>query len=211
MLTPRAPRACHACRGRKIKCDVAKRGIPCGNCSRTKVECLVSHARKTRTRITQLPKRASLPSTALHIFEANSSNSPRHGGLLEEFNRGQPPPEATGRLATEELDYLQSPVQNFISPTISSCLYAEHGSDPYLPGFIAPLRQGLDSEVLLFLRRKNALSIPQQSTREELLRTYIWWILKNSYKRLKEDHRRLALFYTKRSCSPLHLSSTLSI
>lgn len=42
----RAPRACLPCRARKVRCDVANRGVPCSNCFLDQSACAV--VRRTR-------------------------------------------------------------------------------------------------------------------------------------------------------------------
>ncbi|KAB8212734.1 hypothetical protein BDV33DRAFT_186257 [Aspergillus novoparasiticus] len=42
----RAARACLACRKRKIRCDVARSGMPCTNCRLDSVECVVTKSRR---------------------------------------------------------------------------------------------------------------------------------------------------------------------
>ena len=82
MMRRRAPRACHSCRHRKVKCDVSSSGVPCRNCSRSKAECSVSYARKRRLR--QHANERSLPLSGVHTFEIDQSGAAKYGNVLEE-------------------------------------------------------------------------------------------------------------------------------
>ena len=44
----RAPRACHCCRARKVRCDVVESGTPCTNCRLDEVECVVSDSKRKK-------------------------------------------------------------------------------------------------------------------------------------------------------------------
>ncbi|KAH0837077.1 hypothetical protein FOPE_04858 [Fonsecaea pedrosoi] len=44
----RASKACHCCRGRKVRCDVVESGIPCTNCRLDEVECVVTEGKRRR-------------------------------------------------------------------------------------------------------------------------------------------------------------------
>ncbi|KAJ9602287.1 hypothetical protein H2200_013142 [Cladophialophora chaetospira] len=60
----RASQACHHCRTRKVKCDVAKSGVPCHNCSSDGIDCVVlesKRSRKYRLQKRQLNHLVSLP------------------------------------------------------------------------------------------------------------------------------------------------------
>jgi hypothetical protein len=43
----RAPKACLACRARKVRCDVVVHGAPCTNCRLDGDECVVKERPKT--------------------------------------------------------------------------------------------------------------------------------------------------------------------
>lgn len=64
-IKKRASQACHHCRTRKVKCDVAKSGAPCHNCSSDGIECVIlesKRSRKYRLQKRQLNHLVSLPS-----------------------------------------------------------------------------------------------------------------------------------------------------
>lgn len=44
----RASQACESCRTRKIRCDVAKHGVPCVHCKLDEVECVIGENKRKR-------------------------------------------------------------------------------------------------------------------------------------------------------------------
>ncbi len=72
-LKRRAPKACHACRSRKVRCDVSSTGTPCTNCAGNQSECSVSYARKKRKSSALIE--SIVPSSRTHAFEVVTSRS----------------------------------------------------------------------------------------------------------------------------------------
>lgn len=163
-LRPRAPNACHACRDRKIKCDVSRTGIPCQKCAHAKIDCLVSSRKRRKTKHVGEPR---VPLTGVHIFEAHASPTIEHQDTVEETITGLGDPE----LADDEHDPLPATSLTDLLP-----LRGDDGSDYDLPRYIIPLRPDLDPGVVHLLRQKKALSLPLQTAREELLGAYICYV-----------------------------------
>ena len=44
----RASQACESCRARKVRCNVAKHGAPCTNCTLDEVECIVGESKRKK-------------------------------------------------------------------------------------------------------------------------------------------------------------------
>ncbi|KAJ9614614.1 hypothetical protein H2200_002751 [Cladophialophora chaetospira] len=80
------------------------------------------------------------------------------------------------RLVAHDLEYLHSPPQTNTSPSnfLAQCEEVQAGSEP--PGWISPLRTGLDEDMLWLLRKKKALSVPPQPLRDHLLRAYVQYV-----------------------------------
>lgn len=45
----RASQACQGCRARKIRCDVAKHGVPCVHCKLDNVECIMGENKRRKS------------------------------------------------------------------------------------------------------------------------------------------------------------------
>ena len=78
-LKRRSPKACHACRSRKVRCDVSSSGIPCTNCAGTKGECLVSYARKKRKSSALIE--SVIPPSSTRAFEVSTSRSAQYDNI----------------------------------------------------------------------------------------------------------------------------------
>jgi hypothetical protein len=156
---PRAPNACHACRDRKVKCDVSSSGIPCQNCARAKINCSVL-ARKKRATING--KRPSASLTGIHVFEADAVTP---GEIQGSEGSGQIAHPRRGNANRRER-----------SSAVSLPVHEGDSIQDHLPTYIIPLRHDLDPDVLCLLQRKKALSLPRPASREELLRAYICYV-----------------------------------
>jgi len=44
----RASQACQSCRARKVRCDVAKHGVPCIHCRMDEIECIVGESKRKK-------------------------------------------------------------------------------------------------------------------------------------------------------------------
>ncbi len=55
-------------------------------------------------------------------------------------------------------------------------LHEHEGRQTQLPSYIAPLPPDLDPDIIQFLHRKGALSLPTPTMRDELMRVYVCYV-----------------------------------
>ncbi|KAL4802562.1 fungal-specific transcription factor domain-containing protein [Aspergillus unguis] len=165
----RASRACAHCRVRKVRCDLVTSGLPCTNCRLDEVPCKLADSVRARR--------------PYHVPEVTKASTPA----------GVPPREVPGTP--------QVPPQEFpISLTFEDQIGVSHGAErpeddacsisarsagfassqastsyrPHqLPVYIEPLPPHIRADDIEYLARKDALTIPADALRDELLRHYI--------------------------------------
>ena len=165
MLKRRSAQACILCRERKVRCDVARTGIPCSNCARAVTKCSVNAHRKGR--LTQQLSSRSLPSANVYTFEVDAPAT--KSALLYEVSAStatdgeastwQATPESIPVISASQLSTVNDPL--WVNTSLQ------------LPGFIKPLPQELEQNVLQLLHQQAALTLPGQPIIEELLKVYI--------------------------------------
>ncbi|KAJ5661522.1 fungal-specific transcription factor domain-containing protein [Penicillium maclennaniae] len=145
----RAPRACLHCRSRKVRCDVVTGGSPCTNCRLDSLTCKVVDANRPR-------KTASL---------VIDSYRPRDGSL--EDCRASNTPTVLGDQFPLSLTF------DAQSAPIDSSQASTNKRSQHLPVYIKPLATHILADDIDYLAKKDALSIPDDDLRNELLRQYI--------------------------------------
>ena len=168
MLKRRSAQACILCRERKVRCDVARTGIPCANCARAVTKCSVNAHRKGR--LTQQLSSRSLPSANVYTFEVDAPAT--KSALLYEVSAStatdgeastwQATPESIPVISASQLSTVNDPL--WVNTSLQ------------LPGFIKPLPQELEQNVLQLLHQQAALTLPGQPIIEELLKVYICYV-----------------------------------
>ncbi|KAI1627055.1 fungal-specific transcription factor domain-containing protein [Exophiala viscosa] len=153
----RASNACRQCRTRKVKCNVVETGQPCDNCRVDDVECIIPlsrrsrryHLQKARQSYTQQPPQALVPGAE----QASPTTGP---GLI-------PTSERASSTAQVQEDHDHADFHHI--PQVAGSQLREVG----LPTFIKPPHRDFDQDELDFLRRRGALSIPEEPLRGQLI------------------------------------------
>ncbi|ETI22619.1 hypothetical protein G647_06695 [Cladophialophora carrionii CBS 160.54] len=202
----RASKACHCCRGRKVRCDVVESGIPCTNCRLDEVECVVTEGKRRRKTYSEgelfhqspcnsaedekeLPQfpifddidelnnfLPSLPSCETTRSLKGSEDVFQHKPHMLYQTQGH-------RLSQEErfrrMSVISSKQQSpSLSLAATMSYFPQQPSRPniVLPPFIRPISPMIMTEDLEFLQRKGALLIPETGFRNELLRCYVQYV-----------------------------------
>ncbi|KAF9891543.1 hypothetical protein FE257_004010 [Aspergillus nanangensis] len=162
----RAPRACLHCRNRKVRCDVVTGGHPCTNCRLDSLTCKVAESVRTRkpapiTSISRSPPQRS-------VEHSRASNSPGDQFPVSLTFDDQMDVSQTGGGLDE--NYHSSPAQ-------SAAMDSSQGSTgshlQHLPAYIKPLAAHISADDMEYLAKKDALTIPEDELRDELIKHYI--------------------------------------
>ncbi|KAK7185971.1 hypothetical protein DPSP01_008539 [Paraphaeosphaeria sporulosa] len=190
----RASQACHACRLRKVRCDVLTNGPRCTNCRLDNTECVVLPSRRgknNRSRHERVEGRSPVPPKPLPFnVHSNSGsmhvqNAPRREGPATSPTTGEVPVCVTFDEDAHDEDHskgLQTPdqVPSIISPNPSIGSISQDPRRPStiegLPSFISPLPGHLLREDLEFLVQKGAFLIPEAHLQSKILQSYIFSI-----------------------------------
>lgn len=186
----RAPKACHACRKKKIRCDVFNCGIPCANCSSADVECSVSYARKRKQGSQPNPRNNAAPNIRVFDVHMNESISV-DGNLLpqaqHQADKHTPCPSGGGSsvqqvpseptmTVVDTFDGHPQDIQSLKESETAQSPRDEAQHDDLLPIYIKPLETSFDQEGMRFLRHKKALSLPSKALQDQLIRSYILYV-----------------------------------
>ncbi|KAJ5559745.1 fungal-specific transcription factor domain-containing protein [Penicillium frequentans] len=157
----RAPRACLYCRSRKVRCDVVTGGHPCTNCRLDSLTCKVVDANRSRKTASLVNVSDRPPDGASE--DRRASNTPTVLG--DQFPvsltfEGDAPQEECHGASTQ-----RAPIDSFQASTNK---HSQH-----LPVYIKPLAAHILTDDIHYLAKKDALSIPDDELRNELLRHYI--------------------------------------
>ncbi|KAJ9609500.1 hypothetical protein H2200_005827 [Cladophialophora chaetospira] len=202
----RASKACHCCRGRKVRCDVVESGIPCTNCRLDEVECVVTEGKRRRKTYSEgellhhspcsVEDEKELPQFSIFedIDELNtflppqpSNDVKQHINDLEDepfFHKPHMLYQTQGhRLSQEErfrrMSVISSHTTSPALPLASAVSYFPlQPSRPniVLPHFIRPISPKIMTEDLEYLQKKGAFLIPETAFRNELLRCYVQYV-----------------------------------
>lgn len=176
----RSSQACHACRLRKVRCDVLSNGGPkCTNCRLDDTECVVLASRRGKNNRTRL---ISLPQPALEP----QNPSPDEPILQPSIDkRTSPPSEDVPVCVTfDEVDDAAGEGDHGGLPTPDHCPLTSpdpstasfiHAAPDFaaLPPFIAPLPPHLDRDAIAFLALKGAFTIPERALRVKIAQSYV--------------------------------------
>ncbi|KIW91653.1 uncharacterized protein Z519_07621 [Cladophialophora bantiana CBS 173.52] len=202
----RASKACHCCRGRKVRCDVVESGIPCTNCRLDEVECVVTEGKRRRKSYAEgelfhhspcnsIEEEKEIPQFPIFddIDELNNfvptlptaePSHPQHA-LEDEMVHHKPHMlyQTQGhRLSQEERFRRMSTIgSNQISPPILSpamSYFLQHSGrlNIVLPPYLQPISPRIMTEDLEYLQKKGAFLIPETGFRNELLRCYVQYV-----------------------------------
>ncbi|KAJ6120272.1 hypothetical protein N7523_004552 [Penicillium sp. IBT 18751x] len=201
----RASKACCCCRARKVRCDVVENGSPCTNCRLDQVECVVTESKRRKKSRVEIenPQASESPqddSEDASLFgrlgeiqmpdmvpTSPSTNSVDidHGqhmphllyqsqntrvGPDERYRRRMAPNPAVP--STMPLANATLQIQQLLDPSFGS----NRTANGYLPDYIRGLPARLTKDDIDYLAAKGALSIPDVSLRNELLKAYVHYV-----------------------------------
>jgi hypothetical protein len=192
----RAARACTACRGRKIRCDVTKNEDKCTNCRLDNVECIVVASRRgvTEKHTQRLPLSSPNASTSPVGSDAGVVNdaatptaaidpSPSVSGQVPVSVTFEGDPDKAWNHDRVEDTYHNVPRNDNLhaSPdedALAATQRQPSGKPPHsmqrlLPAFIKVPRR-LAAEDLTFLEAKGALATPLPAQRKEIFQGYLY-------------------------------------
>ncbi|CAH0047473.1 unnamed protein product [Clonostachys solani] len=194
----RSSRACLSCRNRKVRCDVVRGGVPCNNCRLDSVECIIKESNRgkkvgegrSRPAVASSAEnsRAELTSPGIRQDTARMSltgpeNQQNESGVEDCLDYSQDEDdEPDANQDFDDLDEFQAveePNGAPSSPQIPN-LVLHNGMNtgdipaPYLPPYIKPLPSHIGPRDLSYLADKDALTIPDDELRGELLRVYVY-------------------------------------
>ncbi|KAJ5392320.1 hypothetical protein N7509_007810 [Penicillium cosmopolitanum] len=199
----RASKACCCCRARKVRCDVVENGSPCTNCRLDQVECVVTESKRRKKSRVEVENSAPSESpeaseeNPLHRFDmgmpdmaptspsqasVDADNAQHMPHLLyqsqatrigsdDRYRRRMAPNPAVP--STMPLANATLQIQQLLDPNFGSPRATASG---FLPDYIRGLPARLQKEDIDYLAAKGALSIPDVTLRNELLKAYIHYV-----------------------------------
>lgn len=189
----RAPRACTACRARKVRCDVTKNDDKCTNCKLDNAECIVVASRRGHARVPissspDAPEHplASSPNVAVGAtpLSIESILSPSVSGHIPvsvtfevESDKVWKDKHAAGHVDdndTRDSDVEQAADEVHVPDAeLRTSQDASDSTQHLLPPFMK-LPKRLGNEDLDYLKRKDALTIPSPLQRREIFEGYLY-------------------------------------
>ncbi|KAJ5558153.1 hypothetical protein N7535_008369 [Penicillium sp. DV-2018c] len=198
----RASKACCCCRARKVRCDVVENGSPCTNCRLDQVECVVTESKRRKKsrveaenhsespealednpfhRLSDLsgltdlaptsPSQASVDlDQGQHMPHLLYQNQAQRIGSDDLYRRRMAPNPAVP--ASMPLANVTTQIQQLLDPNFGNARPASG----YLPDYIRGLPTRLQKEDIDYLAAKGALTIPDATLRNELLKSYIHYV-----------------------------------
>ncbi|KAJ5628334.1 hypothetical protein N7490_010562 [Penicillium lividum] len=197
----RASKACCCCRARKVRCDVVENGSPCTNCRLDQVECVVTESKRRKKSRVEVDHAAHSESpeaseeNLLHGFQGLSEMAPTspsqasvdldHGqhmphllyqtqaqriGSDDQSRRHMAPNPAVP--ASMPLGNATLQIQQLLDPSFGS----HRSANAYLPDYIRGLPARFQKEDIDYLAAKGALTIPDATLRNELMKAYIHYV-----------------------------------
>ncbi|KAL4902502.1 hypothetical protein BDW74DRAFT_157919 [Aspergillus multicolor] len=195
----RASKACCCCRARKVRCDVVENGSPCTNCRLDQVECVVTESkRRKKSRVdTELsnPQLSQSPAEILddgalfggfgetHAISHVAPTSPSQGSV--DMEQGQHMPHLLYQSQVNRVDPgdrfrkrmpLVPSMPTQVTTEIQQLLVGSRSAGIVLPDYIRGLPTRLQKEDIDYLAMKGALTVPDVTLRNELLKAYIHYV-----------------------------------
>ncbi|KAK7215967.1 hypothetical protein V2G26_003970 [Clonostachys chloroleuca] len=193
----RSSKACLSCRNRKVRCDVVRGGVPCNNCRLDNVECIIKESNRGKklgegrshpavtspagtTRVEpaspgmrQETARMSLTGPGNQQNESGAEDCPDYSQDEDDGpDANQDFDDQDEFQVVEEPNAAPSNTQN-LDPTLYNGANTSGIPAPYLPPYIKPLPSHIGPRDLFYLADKDALTIPDDELRGELLRVYV--------------------------------------
>ncbi|GLI80563.1 hypothetical protein PoHVEF18_008918 [Penicillium ochrochloron] len=200
----RASKACCCCRARKVRCDVVENGSPCTNCRLDQVECIVTESkRRKKSRVDvdtnhtsespgEISEENPLGSLGLHGMADMEPTSPSQNSV--DIDHGQHMPHLLYQSQAHRIGsddrfrrrMAPNPAVPSSMPLANATLQIQQLLDPnfansrtangFLPDYIRGLPARLQKEDIDYLAAKGALTIPDVTLRNELLKAYIHYV-----------------------------------
>ncbi|OGE52947.1 hypothetical protein PENARI_c009G01174 [Penicillium arizonense] len=199
----RASKACCCCRARKVRCDVVENGSPCTNCRLDQVECVVTESKRRRkSRVETDNHHSESPGEASeeNPFHGRLSDlsgladmvptSPSQASV--DLDQGQHMPhllyqtqaQRIGSDGRHQRRMASNPAVPASMPLANVTTQIQHLLDPnfgnaragFLPDYIRGLPGRLQKDDIDYLAIKGALTIPDATLRNELLKSYIHYV-----------------------------------
>ncbi|KAI8663681.1 Zn(2)-C6 fungal-type domain-containing protein [Fusarium keratoplasticum] len=187
----RAPIACQYCRGRKVRCDLNKRGSRCTNCELDDVHCKVANTRRRRSTVAPSTISSSVNTTTVDVPNLQERtvspgyivHSPTDDNLASETvtlltsingdSEARAPPQPRADSTQEDNGMSPDMMEDGPpdTPNLGSLARAP-GLDPMpwkLPAFIKPINQDTSRSALNYLAAEGALWLPEGKLRQALV------------------------------------------
>ncbi|KAJ5814244.1 fungal-specific transcription factor domain-containing protein [Penicillium pulvis] len=165
----RAPRACLYCRSRKVRCDVVTGGHPCTNCRLDSLTCKVVETNRSKKTASLVNVSDRPPNGALE--DGRASNTPTVLG--DQFPVSLTFEDQIGSSQSGDVPQEECQSASAQSAPIDSAQASTNKHWQHLPVYIKPLGAHILADDIEYLAKKDALSIPDDELRNELLRYYI--------------------------------------
>ncbi|CAG8903028.1 unnamed protein product [Penicillium egyptiacum] len=198
----RASKACCCCRARKVRCDVVENGSPCTNCRLDQVECVVTESKRRKKSRVEIENHSESPEASeetpfhrlsdfsgladfaptspsqasvdldqgQHMPHLLYQNQAQRIGSDGHYRRRMAPNPAVP--ASMPLANVTSQIQQLLDPNFGNT----RSASGFLPDYIRGLPARLQKEDIDYLAVKGALTIPDVTLRNELLKSYIHYV-----------------------------------
>ncbi|KAJ5099094.1 hypothetical protein N7532_006095 [Penicillium argentinense] len=197
----RASKACCCCRARKVRCDVVENGSPCTNCRLDQVECIVTESKRRKKSRAEVEAPSQSPEASeenplrlgdMHGLPDMAPTSPSQASV--DIDHGQHMPHLLYQSQAHRIGsddryrrrMAPNPAVPSSMPLANATLQIQQLLDPnfgspraasgFLPDYIRGLPARLQKEDIDYLAAKGALSIPDVTLRNELLKAYVHYV-----------------------------------
>jgi hypothetical protein len=185
-IRKRASQACQLCRLRKIKCDLVEIGSPCHNCQFDGTKCISSisrRSRKYRLQRDQLEQDRSSQSQRI-APSALSTTSWSYASVQNLITSPSYEHESPSTLSTDGSDVrypfglAPDSSRKTLRPIVPKHPITVQKPNNYteLPSYIRPSYRHLRPDELEYLQSRGALSLPEPSIRDQLLRSFLLYV-----------------------------------
>ncbi|KAJ5491799.1 hypothetical protein N7453_009896 [Penicillium expansum] len=175
----RASKACCCCRARKVRCDVVENGSPCTNCRLDQVECVVTESKRRKLRTTPKSPEASEENPFHRLSDLSGladlvPTSPSQASV--DFDQGQHMPHLLYQNQAQRIGsddhYRRRMAPN---PAVPASMPLANVTSQ-IQQLLDPNFGNTRSANIDYLAVKGALTIPDVTLRNELLKSYIHYV-----------------------------------
>jgi hypothetical protein len=173
--TKRASHACSRCRARKVRCDVSVHGYPCSNCSWEEVACMDAGPRKQQKKKKYVSCFVCCVNGADLGFRSKDYASGTRGEEKGQESTVQGSEDSS--CSVVEMSSHQEPSPRVLTENrtcdSSAPIARLPDSSNALSPIFSPLPTTLSVEDIHYLKKKDALSIPQRQLQGKLFNSYV--------------------------------------